>query len=223
MSNFAVFRSPGRLLAALFILSVVAWQPGSASAMPADIHIHGTAPEGYVNIRPAPNTSGAPIGRIPEGASPDYECFTYGEAIGGVPVWFLVNHGVRGYYASYYDDSSYRTEAELTGKYGITKCGAAPPPGQSTPHPAPANGSIFYAGDANGTGDGYDYVRSASVKRYKHEWYRSGCGANVTTGNYGDVIDGRRITTLSGFSSGRLGPLYYLRKSPSRGQTSPAS
>lgn len=218
MSNFAVFRSPGRPLAALFFLAVFAWQASSASAMPADIRIHGTAPEGYVNIRSAPNTSGAPIGRIPEGASPDYECFTYGESIGGVPVWFLVNYGARGYYASYYDDSSYRTDAELTGKYGIPKCGAAPAAGQSTqPPPTPANGSIFYAGDTGGTGDGYGYVRSASVKRYKREWYRSGCSANVTPGNYGDVIDGRRITTLAGFSSGRLGTLYYLRNSPSRG------
>lgn len=216
MPNFAVFRSLGRLLVVpLFLLAALTWQPGTASATPADIRIHGTAPEGYVNIRPAPNTSGTPTGRIPEGASPDFECFTYGESIGGVPVWFLVNYGTRGYYASYYDDSSYRTEAELTGRYGIPKCGAAPPP---TPSPPTApNGSIFYAGDAVDTGDGYRYVRSASVKRYKREWYRSGCGANVTPGNYGDVIDGYRITTLAGFSSGRLGTLNYLRRTPSRG------
>lgn len=108
-----------------------------AFAAPANIHIHGTAPENVVNIRPLPNTSQAAIGTIPEGASPDYNCYTYGEVIGNVPVWFSVNYnGVTGYYASYYDDSSYKSEDELTAKYGIQKCGATPPP-VTQPTPAP--------------------------------------------------------------------------------------
>jgi uncharacterized protein YraI len=184
--------------------------PAAAQARSANIHIHGTAPEGYVNIRPEPNTNRAPVGRIPEGASPDYDCFTYGQNIGGVPVWFLVNYGgARGYISSYYDDSSYRSEAELTAKYGIPKCGTQP---TNTP-PPPA--SIFYAGDA--PGDGYDYVSSTTFKRRKSEWYQSPCGAKGGSANFGDTIGGRPVTTLAGFSSGRLGPLYYLRTSPSRG------
>lgn len=117
--------------------------PNVADAMQANIRIKGTAPEMFANIRPVPNTTQNPIGRIPEGASPEYNCFTYGQVINGVPVWFSVNYGgVTGFYASYYDDSSYRSEAELTGKYGIPKCGSIPPsapaPGPTPAPPSPA-------------------------------------------------------------------------------------
>jgi hypothetical protein len=83
-----------------------------------------------------------------EGTSPDYNCFTYGQMVGNINVWFYVNHaGVTGYYASYFDDSSYHSEAELESKYGIPKCGAtttapapSPPSGESA-IPAPTVGS----------------------------------------------------------------------------------
>jgi cell wall-associated NlpC family hydrolase len=40
--------------------------------------------------------------------------------------WFSVNyHGVTGYYASYYDNSSYSTDSQITSKYGIPHCGVA--------------------------------------------------------------------------------------------------
>src|ERR1700680_4708490 len=99
-----------------------------AEAMSAPIHVSGTGGEG-VFIRPEPNTSHPARGWMPERASPDYNCFTYGQVVGGVPIWFSVNYnGVTGYYASYFDDSSYHSDAELTVKYGVPKCGSAPPP-----------------------------------------------------------------------------------------------
>jgi hypothetical protein len=107
-----------------------------ALAISAPIHISGTEGEG-VYIRPEPNTSRPAVGWMPEGASPDYNCFAWGQSIGGVPIWFNVNHnGVTGFYASYYDDSSYRSNEELTAKYGVPMCGSAPPP--VPPPPAPA-------------------------------------------------------------------------------------
>lgn len=133
----------------------------SAGAVPANIHIHGTAPENVVNIRPQPNTSQPAIGSIPEGASPDYNCFTYGQQIGPVPIWFSVNYGgVTGFYASFYDDSSYASDAELTGKYGVPKCGAvnSPPPSSapsppssapSSPSPSPATPAVAPPGPAS--------------------------------------------------------------------------
>ena len=72
---------------------------------------------------------------MPEGASPDYNCFVWGQNINGVPIWFNVNYdGVTGYYASFYDDSSYHSNEELTAKYGVPLCGSSPP----APAPAPA-------------------------------------------------------------------------------------
>src|SRR6266850_1330595 len=98
-----------------------------AFAISAPIHISGTGGEG-VYLRSEPSTSGVPLRLIPEGFSPDYNCFVWGQNINGVPIWFNVNFaGATGYYASYYDDSSYHSNEELTAKYGIPLCGSAPP------------------------------------------------------------------------------------------------
>jgi hypothetical protein len=102
-------------------------------AVTAPIHIRGTGGDGVL-IRPTPSASQPGVGWMPEGASPDYNCFTYGDVVGGVPVWFSVNYnGKTGYYASFYDDSHYQSESELSSQYGIPKCGAASP----APPPAP--------------------------------------------------------------------------------------
>jgi uncharacterized protein YraI len=108
----------------------------TAQAISAPIHISGTAGEG-VYIRTGPGTSYGIVGWMPEGTSPDYNCFSWGQNINGVPIWFSVNYGgVTGYYASFYDDSSYHSNEELTAKYGVPLCGSPPP--TSAPTPAPA-------------------------------------------------------------------------------------
>jgi uncharacterized protein YraI len=125
-------------VAALLLLAALA---GSALAISAPIHIAGTAGEG-VYIRSEPSTSGARLGWMPEGASPDYNCFVWGQNINGVPIWFNVNYnGVNGYYASFYDDSSYHSNEELTAKYGVPLCGSAPAPAPA-PAPVPAPPSV---------------------------------------------------------------------------------
>jgi hypothetical protein len=129
-----------------------------ASAISAPIHIHGTDGEG-VFIRPEPNTSQTAIGWMPEGASPDYHCFVWGQNINGVPIWFNVTYnGVTGYYASYYDDSSYHSNEELTAKYGIPLCGSSPPPTSPTPSsppPAPAPAAAHTYSVMNAAGGVY--------------------------------------------------------------------
>lgn len=106
-----------------------------ALAISAPIHIANTGGEG-VFIRPEPNTSRPAVGWMPEGASPDYHCFVWGQNINGVPIWFNVTYnGVTGYYASYYDDSSYHSNEELTAKYGVPLCGASSPAPAPTPTP----------------------------------------------------------------------------------------
>jgi hypothetical protein len=73
---------------------------------------------------------------MPEGASPDFHCFVWGQNINGVPIWFNVTYnGVTGYYASFYDDSSYHSNEELTAKYGVPLCGSAPPASPASPAP----------------------------------------------------------------------------------------
>jgi hypothetical protein len=101
----------------------------SAGAISSPLHVTAT-----VHIRPTPDTSRPPLGTVPQGASPVLHCFTYGQNINGVHVWFNISWaGHTGYYASFYDDSHYSSEAQLTAKYGIPKCGApAPAPAPST-------------------------------------------------------------------------------------------
>jgi cell wall-associated NlpC family hydrolase len=80
----------------------------------------------YVNIRPGTSTSsGNPLAVMPPGTSPDFHCWAVGQNVNGVNVWFNVSYnGVTGYYASYYDNSSYSTDSQITSKYGIPPCGS---------------------------------------------------------------------------------------------------
>jgi uncharacterized protein YraI len=135
-----ILRSTLKRLAVLSALVMVGLLVSAASALaiPAPIHISGTGGEG-VFIRSGPSTSYTRVGWMPEGASPDYNCFVWGQSIGGVPIWFNVNYnGVTGFYASYYDDSSYHSNEELTAKYGVPLCGSPPPAAGPPPSPAPS-------------------------------------------------------------------------------------
>ncbi len=136
-------RQKSSLLLGGLVTLLLAASPSTALAISAPIQISGTDGEG-VFIRAEPNTSSTRLGWMPEGASPDYNCFVWGQDINGVPIWFNVNWaGITGYYASYYDNSSYHSNEELTAKYGVPLCGAAPPsepppPPTSTPEPTPS-------------------------------------------------------------------------------------
>jgi hypothetical protein len=110
--------------------------PGAAAAIPAPIHIAHTDGQG-VYIRPSADTSRPAVGWMPEGASPDYNCYVWGQVVNGVPIWFNVNYnGKTGFYASAFDDSSYHSDAELQAKYGIPICGQPAPQPPSTPAPS---------------------------------------------------------------------------------------
>jgi uncharacterized protein YraI len=106
-----------------------------ARAVGTNIHITGTGTDG-VNMRSGPGTGYGKVGWLPEGASPDYVCYSWGELVGPVPIWFNVSYGgATGFYASYYDDSSYSSDADLQNKYHVPLCGANTP---TAPAPAPA-------------------------------------------------------------------------------------
>jgi hypothetical protein len=120
-------RFPPRLLAcsaatAVAVGALAAVTAGPAAAMSAPIKTTD-----YVNVRPGPSTtSGNPLAVMPPGTSPDFICWTQNQNINGVDVWFKVNFGgVTGYYASYYDNSSYSTDSQITSKYGIPNCGTS--------------------------------------------------------------------------------------------------
>jgi hypothetical protein len=208
----------GIALVALLIAASV----GQAFAISAPIHIANTGGEG-VYLRSEPSTSGVRLRLIPEGFSPDYNCFVWGQDVNGVPIWFNVNYaGATGYYSSYYDDSSYHSNEELTAKYGVPLCGAAPsappptpvaPTGSGPPSPSgpqiellPDGGSAYYAPD-NGQHSGAPSPATYTLPYTS--WTSTNCGTSRATPYQSWA--GRRLSTLAGFSIGRLGPIYFLQ------------
>ncbi|HET7417167.1 MAG TPA: hypothetical protein VFJ61_06055 [Solirubrobacterales bacterium] len=205
-------------------------QVAVANAISAPIHIANTGGEG-VFIRPEPNTSRPAIGWIPEGASPDYNCFAWGQNINGVPIWFNVNYnGKTGFYASYYDDSSYHSNEELTAKYGVPLCGSAPeaapaapasPPASTPPAPAapppppPAAGprpaAVYFNPYSRDDPTGAHLVDDGATLDLEWNSWRGGCSAPRRA--YAAALEAaksRPVTTVSGWSGGRLGILSFL-------------
>lgn len=211
-------------LAALISTGVAA----SALAISAPIHIAGTGGEG-VFIRAEPNTSSTRLGWMPEGASPDYNCFVRGQTINGVPIWFSVNwSGITGFYASYYDDGSYHSNEELTAKYGVPRCGSAPPLSPAptpTPPPAPPAGAggpsgpsgpstpqsqkIYYSPYSAGSHELADH----SVKTVYIDQFATNCHSPEPAYNRAvGLAAGAPIVTLAGWSKGRVGVMSYLTR-----------
>lgn len=177
----------------LIVVVALVWVLANATtalAISAPIHISGTSGEG-VFIRPEANTARAAIGWIPEGASPDYNCFAWGQNIGGVPIWFNVNYnGVTGFYASYYDDSSYHSNEELTAKYGVPLCGSAPPSSPApAPAPAPAPGSPSVNSPPAASGAVYSIVDADGGVYFRNAPKWSETSATAGKGVYtGDLV-----------------------------------
>jgi hypothetical protein len=173
---------------------------------------------------------------MPEGASPDYNCFAWGQNINGVPIWFNVNYnGVTGYYASFYDDSSYQSNEELTAKYGVHLCGtvpapappSAPPPPSAEPPSAPpadppaaaaAPAAVYFSPYKQGAENGrFEFNDGATKLLYVNEWETKWCSKNMAErkpdNGYKAAVNGvpgRPITTIAGWSNGRVGVMSYL-------------
>lgn len=181
-----------------------------AQAAPANIHISGTGGDGVL-MHSEPTVGSTRTGWLGERASPDYTCFTYGDTVGNVNVWFLVTNagGATGYYPSYYDDSSYSSEAELTSRYGVPRCGntSPSPPPPPPPPPPPAKVPVFFEPETrtgvSASPAGYEIPYSA--------W--KGCGTTAASIAVKTRLGNRTTSTLAGWSIGRLGPVYLLSQS----------
>jgi hypothetical protein len=88
------------------------------------VAIHTTA---AVNLRPGPSaTSGPPLDTMQKGATPLYHCWTQGQVVNGVDVWFNVTFGTKtGYYTAAYSSSSFSRDSQISTKYGLPRCGSA--------------------------------------------------------------------------------------------------
>lgn len=108
--------------------------PVAVDAQSAPIRIVGTGGQG-VNLRSGPSTSYSILGKIPEGVSPDYHCYAFGQRIGGGPgvgtvLWWRVSYrGRTGYYSSAYDNVPYswQTDRGLQLHYTLFRCNMPAP------------------------------------------------------------------------------------------------
>lgn len=101
---------------------------GIAVASPANAVAANIQTTDSVNVRPGSSvSSGSPLAVMPAGTSPSFNCWAQGQNINGVDVWFNVTYnGVSGFYSSYYDNSHYVHDSDITAKYGIPQCGSGP-------------------------------------------------------------------------------------------------
>ena len=109
---------PLRVLLALCAATAL----GLALAGPA-LANHGITTTAAVTMRGTPSNDSTGYGTVPSKTSPTYLCWTRGDAVHGLTVWFLVNyHGHTGFIPSYYDNSHYGSANDIPGKYGIPTC-----------------------------------------------------------------------------------------------------
>lgn len=113
-------------LTATGVLGVTSQAPAFADS--------GITTTGDVNLRTGPGTQYGILDVVPTGSSPIYKCWAPGEEINRVDVWFQVSWGDNvGYISSYFDDSSYANDSDITGRYGIPPCSQSPGVGVADP------------------------------------------------------------------------------------------
>jgi hypothetical protein len=168
-----------------------------------------------VGHRVSPTT--APDGSygIPSGAAFLVECQILGQPFpNGNALYFRTTYGTETptYVPDYYSDSPHLgTQPPIT---GIPMCGAT-----STPVPTTAGGaSVFYSGlgDAGWT-SAQPYASVTLTDNGTHstnDWSAGNC-STASAANFPATVGGRTVTTATGWSLGRLGPIYLLKQSSS--------
>ncbi len=87
-------------------------------------------------IYSGPAAAGNALAVMPAGTNPGFICWTTGQRVNNVTVWFKVYWGGQtGYYPSGLDNSSYSSDLEIAGKYGVPFCGGGT--GAVAPQPVP--------------------------------------------------------------------------------------
>lgn len=165
---------------------------------PAEAAAGYTAGGGPWNVRYCSTTQCDVVGQMPNGRVPDLMCQVYGERVqvGSLvtSIWDRVRtpDGATGYMT---DAGINETPGGTSFDPRLPRCGGS------------SGGSAYFKPrdwwppdpDAHA-----DYVVT------KAGWSIGDC-AFVNGGNYPDVIGGRRVTTLAGWSLGRLGPTYAMQ------------
>lgn len=142
-------------------------------------------------------------------------CGAWGEAVGPYANrrWhnvYVINGpatGQVGWIADRYTNTPNRANEYTPGE---PECGAPPPP-----PPPTYDGSVFYAPHNSSEG----YPSPASYHFWYSQWTAPDCGvSNVSNFPNWIAPSNKYVTTLSGWSIGRLGPVYFLQANQSNGR-----
>jgi hypothetical protein len=153
------------------------------------------------------NTPSGPGGY--DGDQFDGECWTWGTPVGAYSnrIWWLgTTRFGKGYIPDTFLTSPNKANQPIP---GAPQCGSTP-----TPPPPSDDGSVYFSPY---NGDGPDNGLDADSSILRRNWtYDNGTCNPGLSGGFADVINNRRIRTLSGWSAGRLGPLYFMKQFPDR-------
>lgn len=156
-----------------------------------------------------------------EGTQFSADCYVHDTPIGenDNPVWLrgTDEHGNSGYFTDYYSSSRWDWNNTLEDQ-GLPYCGTGQPAPESPPEAEQQRGGVVYYGPAPGRVnltaalEGPDGAYSMSGDRGDaNSWVKGDC-QNEYANDFPTEYDGRLVTTLAGWSLGRLGPIYFLEQ-----------
>lgn len=125
------------LMTGTTVAGIVAFSPETASAQNRNYFVE----KDYVRIHSGTTRGSETTGVIPPNrAITPIDCFTYGERVEGINVWWKGNFPWgTGYVPAAWDTSSFRSESDISNKYGIGKCGSS----NNTPPSRPSGRGNF--------------------------------------------------------------------------------
>lgn len=162
-----------------------------------------------VNVRVAPNLSGAIVGYQANNTTPKrVRCVAAGQQIADTNVWFFIDSDAvsdfgGGWLTAYYTDANYNTFQDLQDSYGVPRCDR---------NVASFNGSVYFQPRYS---PGDPTVPYTTFTATKDLWAVGNCSAD-SAAYWSANFDGEGITRASGWSLGRLGITYLMAKYPAR-------
>jgi hypothetical protein len=229
----------GRLIAGLLALTVLAatigWSlsPASAGAAPvfAVMNTSETPPDGvwFRNSPHTANTDRVTGHGVYRGERVQLSCYAWGDAVGAYHnrLWYQVTNvtrprgGANGRVNAGYLNAHYVDDGMLANQVapGVPPCDATPAQPPQPPAPTPGGASVYYSpfnDDRIYWWMPWKRVPSpASLTLYRSAWSLGTC-SGARAGDFPDEVGGRRVTTLAGWSIGRMGPIFFLRDYPTR-------
>lgn len=159
---------------------------------------------------------------MPEGTRFDAECFVHDTPIGEYdnPVWLhgTDGRGNRGWFTDAFSSTSWNWSNTLEDQ-GLPYCGTEQPAPEPQPEPEQERGGVvYYRPDSDNIPDGSEAELSPEnsfTMVYENfepqSWVKGDC-SNEFANDFPTEFNGKLVTTLAGWSIGRLGPIYFLEQ-----------